>query len=98
MTDLVLKYYGVDWLEMIMSFLFVYYIGNKKRYGFIFGIVANLAWMTFGFMTGSIANIIANFVFIAPNLRGYIKWGNAKPTDKERIYSRGRCTFFLALK
>jgi len=78
MFVLLIKYYGVDWLATIMSFLFVYNIGNRRRHAFVFGIIANFSWMTFGFMTGSIANVMANIVFVVLNIRGYLKWGKLK--------------------
>ena len=78
MIEFLWKYYGADWLAMITSFLYIYYVGNKKRFGFIFGIIANLSWMAFGIMTASLANLIANTILIILNIRGYIKWGKIK--------------------
>ena len=70
----IFKYYGVDWIAMIASFLSLYFLGNKKKSGFLFGFVANISWLIFGIMSGSIANIVANVAFFILNLRGYIKW------------------------
>jgi hypothetical protein len=76
--DLAGNYYGIDWAAMSMTFFSLYYLGGKKRYGFIFGIMANISWMIFGIMAGSIANPIANTVFIILNLRGFINWNKKK--------------------
>ena len=74
MSEILLKYHGIDWIAMIMTFLALYYLGEKRRFGFIFGILASISWLTFGVLVDSIANIIANVIFIVLNLRGYVKW------------------------
>ena len=72
--EILFKYDGIDWLAMIMTFLALYYLGEKKRFGFIFGILASISWLTFGVLVDSIANILANVIFIVLNLRGYANW------------------------
>ena len=72
--EIIFKYHGIDWVAIIMTFLTLYYLGEKRRFGFIFGIVASIAWLIFGVLVDSIANIIANVIFIALNLRGYLNW------------------------
>ena len=74
MSEILLKYHGIDWIAMIMTFLALYYLGEKRRFGFIFGILASISWLTFGVLVDSIANIIANVIFIVLNLRGYVNW------------------------
>ena len=74
MSEIILKYHGVDWIAMIMTFLALYYLGEKRRFGFIFGILASISWLTFGVLVDSIANILANVIFIVLNLRGYLNW------------------------
>ncbi len=73
-TEIIGPYYGVDWLAMFMTFFSLYYLGEKKRYGFIFGLLANLSWLAFGIMAHSIANPVANIVFITLNIRGWRNW------------------------
>jgi nicotinamide riboside transporter PnuC len=72
--EIIFKYHGIDWIAIIMTFLTLYYLGEKKRFGFVFGIVASISWLIFGVLVDSIANIIANVIFIALNLRGYLNW------------------------
>jgi len=72
--EILLKYHGIDWIAIIMTFLTLYYLGEKRRFGFVFGIVASISWLIFGILVDSIANIIANVIFIALNLRGYLNW------------------------
>ncbi len=72
--EIIFKYHGIDWIAIIMTFLTLYYLGEKRRFGFVFGIVASISWLIFGILVDSIANIIANVIFIALNLRGYLNW------------------------
>lgn len=72
--EIIFKYHGIDWVAIIMTFLTLYYLGEKRRFGFVFGIVASISWLIFGILVDSIANIIANVIFIALNLRGYLNW------------------------
>lgn len=74
LMDILFKYYGIDWTAMVMTFCFLYYVGEEKRSGFVFGILASIAWLTFGILAESIANVIANLIFITLNVRGYVKW------------------------
>ena len=72
--EILLKYHGVDWIAMVLTFLTLYYLGEKRRSGFVFGILASISWLIFGVLVHSIANIVANVIFIALNLRGYLNW------------------------
>lgn len=72
--EYIIKFYGMDWLAVGMTFLSLHYLGNKHKIGFLFGIIACLAWIAFGLLAGSIASPIANIVFAYLNLRGLIKW------------------------
>ncbi|MFG0299798.1 MAG: PnuC protein [Phycisphaerales bacterium JB047] len=76
-TDLLFKYYGLDWAAMAFTFLSLYRLGSGKRDGFIYGLLANVCWAAFGIMAESIANPLANAVFLAMNLRGYGRWRNS---------------------
>lgn len=75
MMEYFIKFYGVDWMAIGMTFLSLHYLGNKSRLGFVFGAAASLSWMVFGILAGSIASPIANMVFVYLNVRGLIKWG-----------------------
>ena len=74
--ELLFKYHGIDWIAIIMTFLTLYYLGEKRRFGFVFGVLASISWLIFGILVDSIANIVANIIFIALNLRGYLNWQN----------------------
>jgi len=77
--DILLKYYGLDWLAMASSLLAVYLIGNKNRIGFISYILANGLWIYLGiFRMQSFGISIGNMFFLIMNLRGYLKWKKAQ--------------------
>jgi hypothetical protein len=68
------NYYGIDWFAMLMTFFSLYYLGKKMKRGFVFGGLANVSWLAFGVMAGSLANPIANIIFITLNVRGFMSW------------------------
>lgn len=68
------KYKGMDWLAMISTVLSIYYLGRRMKRGFPFGVVGNVAWMIFGFMTASVANVIADLIYIGMNIHAWRKW------------------------
>lgn len=74
MPEFLGNYYGLDWLGMCGTFFAIYLIGEKKRHGFLFGVTGNIAWMAFGILAASTANVIANIIFMTLNIRGYLKW------------------------
>ena len=77
------QYYGLDWLAMVTSLLFIYYIGGKNRNGFIIGIISNVAWIATNVLASVWAGVLLNVILIGLNLRGYIYWG--KPSNLKRI-------------
>lgn len=77
MDDIISKitlYYGVDWVAMGSTILSIYYLGSKKRIGFIWGGVAAISWLVFAGLVTSLASVIANIIFLMLNIRGYIHW------------------------
>lgn len=67
-------YYGIDWIAMLLTLLAIYLIGNKTKSGFYLMILGNIAWIGLGFMTYSLAMIIANLLFAAMNIRAIYLW------------------------
>ncbi|VAX40258.1 hypothetical protein MNBD_PLANCTO03-1504 [hydrothermal vent metagenome] len=78
MNELFGKYYGLDWAAMIFTFLSLYRLGHGKRDGFLYGLCANVCWAGFGILALSVANPMANVVFIVLNVRGYRHWQQGK--------------------
>ncbi|MBE3902414.1 hypothetical protein HJ158_25535 [Vibrio parahaemolyticus] len=54
------QYYGIDWVAMVLTFLAIWQIGNKNKIGFILMMCGNTSWVAVGYLTGSVAMIIAN--------------------------------------
>mgnify|MGYP006452550133 CR=1 FL=1 len=72
------QYYGSDWVAMVTTVIWLIYIGDKKRFSFIFAIIASLSWMVFGWLNHSVASVVANILFVILNIRAYIKWAPDK--------------------
>lgn len=78
MTDL-FKYYGLDWMAMIMSAIAMILLGNKIKWGFVSFMFANAAWIALGvLLLHSYALVIGNSIFLFTNTRGFIKWNQTK--------------------
>jgi drug/metabolite transporter (DMT)-like permease len=52
----------------------IFLLGRKKRYGWIFGIIASVFGVGFAVIAHSYAYLIANNILILLNINGYIKW------------------------
>ena len=74
MLEMIGAYYGVDWLAMVLTVFSIYDLGLKRRRGFVLGMGANVAWFSFGVMAGSVANPVANVIFLCMNLKGFLNW------------------------
>jgi len=75
MEELFGTYYGLDWVAMITSLLFIYYIGNKQRFGFLIGLIAATAWIYTNIIAHMWAGVALNIILIGLHIRGYVKWG-----------------------
>jgi nicotinamide riboside transporter PnuC len=73
------NYLGVDWFAMAFTLCAIYLLGDKKRAGFVVMICGNSCWIAVGYLSSSLAMMIANVVFLAMNLRGYLRWSNQEP-------------------
>lgn len=76
--EIMSKYYGVDILAMTLSFIGIYTIGNKQRYGFIIAMIGNMLWFTLGVLTKSIGLLFANFILALLYIRAFIRWDRDK--------------------
>lgn len=43
------------------------------------GIIANVFWFSYGYLTGSVANMFCSSVVIYLQARGWVHWGNESP-------------------
>jgi hypothetical protein len=73
------NYFGVDWLAMVCTLCAIYLLGDKKRAGFMVMILGNSCWIAVGYLSSSLAMMIANVVFLAMNLRGHRRWSSREP-------------------
>ena len=73
-AEIAFRYFGVDWIAMTFTFVAIYLLGNQSKAGFVTMMCGNSCWVAVGFMTSSVAMIIANVVFLLMNARGWMKW------------------------
>ena len=74
LTEHAFQYKGSDWAAMVFTFTSLYLLGNKSRTGFLMGIIANIFWFTYGYLTGSAANMFCSLVVIYLQARGWFSW------------------------
>lgn len=68
------QHYGLDWIAMALTFFAIYSLGNKQRRGFVIMMAGNTCWIILAFKFQSLGMVLANVVFFAMNLRGFIRW------------------------
>lgn len=74
MIEFFTKYYGIDILAMLLTFLGIYTIGSKKRYGFLVALSGNILWAIIGLLSQSIGLLFANTVLVGLYVRAYVLW------------------------
>ncbi|HIH15655.1 MAG TPA: PnuC protein [Nanoarchaeota archaeon] len=72
------NYYGIDILAMLLTFLGIYTIGNKKRYGFLIALTGNILWTIIGILSQSAGLLFANSVLVILYIRAYVLWKKRK--------------------
>lgn len=68
------KYYGVDWILMLTVFVGIFLLGEKKKLGFIVGMLSAVFGLIFSIQIASVANGVSSFVLLALYMRGYLRW------------------------
>lgn len=71
---MIFKYYGVDWIVFILVVCHLWLLGEKRKLAFVFGAMAAIFGLLFGFLISSVATVIMNVVFFGMHIRGYFKW------------------------
>lgn len=64
----------MDWAAASLSICGAYLIANKKWYGFVIAILSNFAWITFGYLSGSLALQLESIIYFCINLYGIYFW------------------------
>lgn len=77
------QYYGLDWIAMVTIFLSVYLLGNRRKIGFVFGVVGSVSWLAFNSLVDSWPGIVANAVLIVLHVRGFLEWEKRKKEEQE---------------
>ena len=72
------QYYGVDWAVTVTVFAGIFLLGDKKRAGFLIGMLSATLAFIFSFQIGSIANGVTAFILFSLYFRGYWKWRKAE--------------------
>lgn len=83
--EFITKYYGVDWVAMILAFTAVYLLGHRKRSGFLVGILASVCWCGFAYMAESLADIISNAVIMFLYYKGYRAWKKYEDANTNNV-------------
>jgi nicotinamide riboside transporter PnuC len=78
------KFKGADWVGMFFGLIATYKLAKERRSGFIYGLIGGIGWIVFGFLTGSIAGILANLCFIGFNCHGFWRWKKKHEERKQR--------------
>ena len=71
-----MNYYGLDWAGTALGLLSIYYLGRKRKIGFVLRIAASVFWVAFGILAGTVAGIVANVTVILLSLSGLKQWGS----------------------
>lgn len=59
---------------MILGVISLYFLAKHRKIGFVFGIMGSVAWMVFAILAGSVANILANLVYVGFNIHCWRQW------------------------
>lgn len=74
MEEALFKFYGFDWLAMILTFYSILAFKEKSIKGFVFGGLACICWLAFNAVVGSIAGVMANVGFLYMHVAGFLEW------------------------
>ncbi len=75
--SLAARYYGVDWLLLAAAIAGIMLLGDRKKEGFVLGMISSLLGIIFSVQIGSIANGMSSFLLLCVYCRGYWRWSRA---------------------
>ena len=73
MIDL-FQYYGMDIVGTILVVMEYYYIGKKKKIGFIYGVMSCILWIIVAICTQLWMLLIVNVFIIYAIVKAYYDW------------------------
>ena len=75
------QHYFIDLVAVICMFVSIWLLGNQKREGFLFGMIAAAAFIAFNGLVESIPGVVGNLVLLGLNIRGWNRWNPAAPAS-----------------
>jgi nicotinamide riboside transporter PnuC len=85
-----MNYYCTDWITLLCNLIAIWLIGNGKKYGFVFGMVACTADFAFGYLAQSSAIMAGSILFTMFNIRAFYKWKKLKIEENNGNQEQGR--------
>ena len=64
----------MGWLGTVLILLGAWQIGHKKRVGFLWGLLGELAWAAQGAVTGQLDLFLVSLIFVFMHVRNWKKW------------------------
>ncbi len=74
MWEVITKYYGIDWIALVLNAGAIYLLGKKRKAGWSLGVAANVVWIVFGILAHSTATMVACSIFVVLNAKGLWNW------------------------
>tara|TARA_Y100000589_G_scaffold180726_2_gene171074 strand:- start:8812 stop:9132 length:321 start_codon:yes stop_codon:yes gene_type:complete len=75
------QHYFIDLVAVICMFVSIWLLGNQKREGFVFGMIAAAGFIAFNGLVESIPGVVGNLVLLGLNIRGWNRWNPAAPAS-----------------
>jgi 4-amino-4-deoxy-L-arabinose transferase-like glycosyltransferase len=76
------RYYGTDYMAAACVVVAMAMLGDRKRAGFLFYMLATCFAMAFAIMVRSFPIMLTNGIMFALNLRGFLKWRHATLAER----------------
>jgi len=74
MIEMMGNHLGLDLIAVVLMFVSLWLLGNQRREGFIFGLLAALAFVAFNGLVDSFWGILGNLILAILNIRGWMRW------------------------
>jgi len=68
----------VSWIAAIFELLGMHFVGNKKKFAFLFLILCNIFWAIVAVKNSIPGLLLTVFICIIINIRNFIKWNRKK--------------------
>ena len=68
------NYYGLDWLAMLLGFLGMWLLGQKRKVSFIFTGLGMVSALAVAILSSQYGFMVANSIMIVLSIRNYVLW------------------------